>query len=236
MLLAGLQHESETVDVELLTYEDLDTSSSSSLAADGEQPNNGLATRRYLIVTHSSEFDRTQYPLPLQYVSNPDPGYLKGIIRELRSRHPSPQVAMFPSASRQQYGSSCQLTQKSLQVHPPSKPESDQVQQLRSDVLALQRKLQKQGLVQDELQTAQTQNLALTRQLQEVCCLNWQPSAGDVNQQPALRKGGEQVARERDAMAEQLQEAELRLPVQPYRARRISRNPQQVRQCFSWLP
>ena len=106
------------------------------------------------------------------------------------------------------------------------------MQQLRSDVLALQRKLQKQGLVQVELQTAQTQNLALTRQLQEVCRLHWQPSAGD--QQPALMTGDEQVARERDAMAARLQEAEMRLPVQPYRARRFGGHPQQVRH-FTWL-
>ena len=113
MLLAGLQHESDTVDVELLTYDDLDTSSTSSVAADGGQPINGLATRRYLIVTHSSEFDRTQYPLPLQYVSNPDPAYLKGIIRELRSRQPSSQVARSPLASRQLSGSNgYQLTQR----------------------------------------------------------------------------------------------------------------------------
>ena len=46
--------------------------------------------------------------------------------------------------------------------------ESGQVQQLRGDVLTLQRKLQKQAHVQEELQTAQTQIGALSRQLQEV--------------------------------------------------------------------
>ena len=83
MLLAGLRQESGSVGMNLLSYEDLESPSSSSLGGEGEHPS--LSNRRYLILTYSSEFDRIQYPLPLQYVSSPDPAYLKSIIQDLRS-------------------------------------------------------------------------------------------------------------------------------------------------------
>ena len=91
MLLTGLTQRSSSVSVDCLAYEDLEPPSSPRQGLRGEASSFAL-NRRYLILTYSSEFDRVQYPLPLQYVASPDPEYLKRIIYELRSRRAPSQV------------------------------------------------------------------------------------------------------------------------------------------------
>ena len=86
MLLSALKHHSESVCVDLLTYQDLELLKSRkgknpSQLTRSIPPNN----KRYFILTYAAEFDRVHYPLPLQYDDNPDPEYLRTIIKQLRT-------------------------------------------------------------------------------------------------------------------------------------------------------
>lgn len=86
MLLSALKQASDSVFVDLLTYQDLEVLKSRKAGNQGppqrtQPPNN----KRYLIMTYAAEFDRVHYPLPLLYEDNPDPQHLKRIISQLRS-------------------------------------------------------------------------------------------------------------------------------------------------------
>ncbi|KAL6764801.1 protein required for templated centriole assembly [Haematococcus lacustris] len=91
MLLSAVKQASDSVFVDLLTYQDLEVLKSrkagSTAAPPPTQPSKPLAAsnKRYLILTYAAEFDRVHYPLPLLYDDNPDPEYLKGIISSLRA-------------------------------------------------------------------------------------------------------------------------------------------------------
>ncbi|KAK1118368.1 hypothetical protein K0M31_015068 [Melipona bicolor] len=86
MLQSGLLKTSESIALDLLTFEDLELlrarklerSSCSSL---GNATNN----RRYLILTYTVEFDRIHYPLPLEYCGLPNPTVLQTTIRKLQT-------------------------------------------------------------------------------------------------------------------------------------------------------
>ncbi|XP_076547475.1 centrosomal protein CCDC61 isoform X6 [Osmia lignaria lignaria] len=86
MLQSGLLKTSESITLDLLTFEDLELlrarrferNSCSSL---GNASNN----RRYLILTYTVEFDRIHYPLPLEYCGLPDPVVLQNTIRRLQA-------------------------------------------------------------------------------------------------------------------------------------------------------
>ncbi|GLC57436.1 Centrosomal protein CCDC61 [Pleodorina starrii] len=86
MLLSALKQASDSVFVDLLTYQDLEVLKSrkagSQVPPQRTQPPNN---KRYLIMTYAAEFDRVHYPLPLLYEENPDPQQLKRIISQLRS-------------------------------------------------------------------------------------------------------------------------------------------------------
>ncbi|XP_012345778.1 coiled-coil domain-containing protein 61 [Apis florea] len=85
MLQSGLLKTSESITLDLLTFEDLELlrarkferSSCSNL---GNTSNN----RRYLILTYTVEFDRIHYPLPLEYCGLPNPIILQATIRKLQ--------------------------------------------------------------------------------------------------------------------------------------------------------
>ncbi|MEW5297225.1 MAG: hypothetical protein WDW36_000449 [Sanguina aurantia] len=86
MLLSAVTQASESVFVDLLTYQDLEALKSRK---EGGAQTGGARTippnnKRYLILTYAAEFDRVHYPLPLLYEENPDPQRLKQVIRELR--------------------------------------------------------------------------------------------------------------------------------------------------------
>jgi hypothetical protein len=91
MLLSAVKQQSDSVFVDLLTYQDLELLKSKKARAQGQQPppppralqaNN----KRYLILTYAAEFDRVHYPLPLLYEASPDPEHLKRVIRQLRAQ------------------------------------------------------------------------------------------------------------------------------------------------------
>lgn len=78
---------SDSVTVDLLTYEDLEllrAQKHGMQAPSAGQHHNipdKLSSRRYMIMTFSSEFDRVHYPLPLDYNGPPDVRLLQQTIR-----------------------------------------------------------------------------------------------------------------------------------------------------------
>ncbi|XP_072387085.1 centrosomal protein CCDC61-like isoform X1 [Diabrotica undecimpunctata] len=80
MIKSGLLRTSESVTLDLLTFEDLELLRSRKIIRNVGYTNNN---RRYLIVTYIVEFDKIRYPLPLEYCGPPDPLVLQSTIRRL---------------------------------------------------------------------------------------------------------------------------------------------------------
>jgi coiled-coil domain-containing protein 61 len=80
MLINALENASDTVFVDLLTYQDLEMlkarKGSARLNSSGNTNtstmNSKLARKRYMILTYAVEYDRVHYPLPLNYEEIPD--------------------------------------------------------------------------------------------------------------------------------------------------------------------
>lgn len=73
--------------LQLLTYADLENlRQRRNLSTLGTKPSptSGLQSKRYLILTYSTEFDRIHYPLALPYVGKPDPVELQETVRHLQ--------------------------------------------------------------------------------------------------------------------------------------------------------
>jgi coiled-coil domain-containing protein 61 len=102
MLASAVLQQSDSVFVDLLTYQDLEQlkakkaaaaaasasagAGSAGGAAQGRALPPSVAAKRYLILTYASEFDRVHYPLPLLADEQPDPARLKGVIASLRQQ------------------------------------------------------------------------------------------------------------------------------------------------------
>ena len=99
MLVAAVVDASETVFVDLLTYADLERlkrergaargeANGTRATADGAKKNardvSPASQKRYLILTHADEFDRTHYPLPLVFEDDPSPQALRATVERLR--------------------------------------------------------------------------------------------------------------------------------------------------------
>ncbi|KAK3272671.1 Centrosomal protein CCDC61, partial [Cymbomonas tetramitiformis] len=89
MLLTAVTEESDSVFVDLLTYNDLEMLKSRKMRGGAAAPppapaSNRNNNKRYLILTYAAEFDRVHYPLPLMFEESPDPEALKATIRRLR--------------------------------------------------------------------------------------------------------------------------------------------------------
>ncbi|KAJ8925585.1 hypothetical protein NQ315_009425 [Exocentrus adspersus] len=82
MIKSGLLRTSESVTLDLLTFEDLELLRSRKITKSVGSSNNN---RRYLIVTYVVEFDKIRYPLPLEYCGPPDPIILQATIRRLET-------------------------------------------------------------------------------------------------------------------------------------------------------
>ncbi|EFJ40344.1 hypothetical protein VOLCADRAFT_84510 [Volvox carteri f. nagariensis] len=86
MLLSALKQASDSVFVDLLTYQDLEVLKSRKAGNQAPPPRTQAPNnKRYLIMTYAAEFDRVHYPLPLLYEENPDPQHLKRVISQLRA-------------------------------------------------------------------------------------------------------------------------------------------------------
>ncbi|XP_078035461.1 centrosomal protein CCDC61 isoform X2 [Augochlora pura] len=86
MLQSGLLKTSESITLDLLTFEDLELLRTRRLERNTcSSLNNATNNRRYLILTYTVEFDRIHYPLPLEYCGLPDPIILQATVKRLQA-------------------------------------------------------------------------------------------------------------------------------------------------------
>lgn len=86
MLTSGLDGTSDSVVVDLLTYQELEMfRSSRNPGSNSQAPNPKLLTKRYLILTFSGEFERVHYPLPLSFEEAPNIENLQKTIVRLKA-------------------------------------------------------------------------------------------------------------------------------------------------------
>ncbi|OMJ94512.1 hypothetical protein SteCoe_2286 [Stentor coeruleus] len=91
MLISALENTSESVIIDLLTYQELEMFRSSrnpgsnSSSSSSSNPNPKLLSKRFLILTFTGEFERVHYPLPLTFEDAPDVETMKKTISRLRS-------------------------------------------------------------------------------------------------------------------------------------------------------
>mmetsp|Transcript_9418 Transcript_9418/g.10319 ORF Transcript_9418/g.10319 Transcript_9418/m.10319 type:complete len:644 (-) Transcript_9418:265-2196(-) len=87
MVKMAFKKSSETVMIDLLTYEDLEQMRRRNTSTDNpaKVTNPQLLTKRYLILSYVVEFDKVHYPLPLNYVESPDRSTLKRTVERLRT-------------------------------------------------------------------------------------------------------------------------------------------------------
>lgn len=90
MLTTSLSKNSDSVFLDILTYQDLQVLKSRKQGANPSQSQslsntNSTNNKRYLIMTYVVEFDKVHYPLPLNFNENPDVESLKQTIKRLRS-------------------------------------------------------------------------------------------------------------------------------------------------------
>ncbi len=99
MLLSAFQQNNENVNVDILTFTDLEMMKAKKMNElnSSSQQNPALQAslrastmrhstdnKRYLILTYSSEYDRVHYPLPLPFEDSPNVPALQRTIRRLR--------------------------------------------------------------------------------------------------------------------------------------------------------
>ncbi|GFS14599.1 coiled-coil domain-containing protein 61 [Elysia marginata] len=88
MLESAISKTSDSVCLDLLTYNDLETLrlKKSGAASTNTAPRSShITAKRYLILTYTVEFDRIHYPLPLPYLGKPDPQALQEEVRGPRT-------------------------------------------------------------------------------------------------------------------------------------------------------
>lgn len=86
MLKSGLLKTSDSISLDLLTYNDLEQLRTQKLKhrLSRTSTNNAYSNRRYLILRYCVEFDRIHYPIPLDYCGPPDPALLQSTILKLQ--------------------------------------------------------------------------------------------------------------------------------------------------------
>ena len=82
MLVQALRGGSDQVCVDLLTYADLEALKNQRGSASQAPVTN--SSKRYLILTYISEFERVHYPLSLAFVEEPEPDQLRRTIERMR--------------------------------------------------------------------------------------------------------------------------------------------------------
>ncbi|CAF1082746.1 unnamed protein product [Rotaria sordida] len=91
MLENAINQESTSVNIDLFTYDDLETLRKKRQGQCGSVNNHPtniqLANKRYLILTYNAEYDRIYYPLSLPFCGKPDPVVLMQQIRQLTTEN-----------------------------------------------------------------------------------------------------------------------------------------------------
>jgi DNA repair exonuclease SbcCD ATPase subunit len=91
MLVTALENASESVSIDLLSYDDLERLKSKKKHKTFSKTSAFMATnpkiraKMYLILTYSVEFDRVHYPLPLVYEDSAEVDYLQKTIHRLQA-------------------------------------------------------------------------------------------------------------------------------------------------------
>ncbi|CAK60980.1 unnamed protein product (macronuclear) [Paramecium tetraurelia] len=88
MLQSALNNQTETVYIDILTYQDLEQIKNKR---SNKQPTQNLApnNKRYLILSYVVEFDKVHYPLPLNFNEQPNLQQMKNTIIRLRKENES---------------------------------------------------------------------------------------------------------------------------------------------------
>ncbi|EQC33264.1 hypothetical protein SDRG_09246 [Saprolegnia diclina VS20] len=88
MLVSALNHKSDSVFIDLLTYSDLELYRKRKMGKSSTEAPPAVAlhatNKRYLILTYAVEFDRVHYPLPLLYIETPTADILQKTILRLK--------------------------------------------------------------------------------------------------------------------------------------------------------
>ncbi len=83
MITSAIKHDSDSVSIDIITTKDVETLKSKKASFLGSQTSSSRGNRRYLILTHSSGFDKSHYPLPLVYEECPSTDRLKSTVSRL---------------------------------------------------------------------------------------------------------------------------------------------------------
>ncbi len=89
MLKSAFSKESDSVIIDLLTYNDLEllkARKTGSLLNSSTSSVSRAHSKRYIILTYSGEFDRTHFPLPLQYEDSVDLNSMQRTIKRLKKQ------------------------------------------------------------------------------------------------------------------------------------------------------
>ena len=82
MFIASLQGATDAVHIDVLTFSDIEkTKAKKTLSNKAINP--ALLHKRYLILTHQTDFDQTRYPLTLEFIEAPSKERIKTTIRRL---------------------------------------------------------------------------------------------------------------------------------------------------------
>ncbi|BDA40618.1 probable coiled-coil domain-containing protein 61 at N-terminal half [Coccomyxa sp. Obi] len=87
MLQSALTGKSAAVHVDVLKYSDLESlqAEPGSICTGAQRRTILPSNKRYFILTYTSEYDCTHYPLPLSHIEHPDPRHLKETISRLHA-------------------------------------------------------------------------------------------------------------------------------------------------------
>ncbi|XP_075223838.1 centrosomal protein CCDC61-like [Lycorma delicatula] len=170
MLKSGLLKTSESITLDLLTFDDLEALRSRRIMGRTFPPHSAhilpasASNRRYLILTYTVEFDRIHYPLPMEYCGLPDPHILQSTIRRLEQEIVQLQDQLSHS------GTQCCDEDLVEQVNILEKrvleltSENDQ---LRSEIIRLNNQLNKKQPTQKHAEVLQNALLTLEEQVQK---------------------------------------------------------------------
>ncbi|KAH9091451.1 hypothetical protein Ae201684P_010996 [Aphanomyces euteiches] len=175
MLISALNHKSESVFIDLLTYSDLELyrkrkMGKSAPMHQAESTSSMHNNKRYLILTYAVEFDRVHYPLPLSFIENPSPDMLKKTIKRLKQAlldtksENSPQLDK-QLASMQEENDSLRLRLQQLQDMRDNQDDNASLARLKNELqssitenkelMALYQQLRKES--SKEIQSLQTE-------------------------------------------------------------------------------
>ena len=81
MILTALKGTSESLQLDLLTHQDIENQQLRKGFNRTTDPI--IMKRRYLIMSYMAEFDKVSYPIPINFIESPAPERLKLTIRRL---------------------------------------------------------------------------------------------------------------------------------------------------------